>query len=463
MKSRNLEKSLKFGAGLSALWATFELVFGYTENLLIVAFWGGILGFFASLIFIYIRDYPHAGWKRLALVLSPVLALFVLFYWHDEYEVAPMAIATLLLFGPLILFARDLFMWVSNGFSEQETVAPNYSLNILQDFYRQCAQSVDLLVERITTQSPKNPNNKTITVIPGSVKNSAWSVSDPHPWRRYFARSLDTSIHGVIVLFVVAIVLGTIAPETSREFFGALLGTSGQMWFMMLYIFAATFLTAAMIGFTGSSLGKWMFGIKVTDKQDRPIGYKTAWNRELKIWVRGFGLGLPIISLFTLWSAYQYLKKENKTTWDDELGLKVNYRENNSTQAYMSILGVILIFILFLAPLLVAAKYNNSQELRNADKAARIRSTATTQADAKVSAPPSTEVKVYGVEIEDNKPPAPLRVESTEYLDRLHINPIDLEQLKRPPADTKIEQLMRQDAANVKMSEDLRSAAGLGR
>jgi uncharacterized RDD family membrane protein YckC len=174
------------------------------------------------------------------------------------------------------------------------------------------------------------------------VFKKAWSENPPHPWRRYFARTLDIAINGTFIFFCFGIVLGVLSPHFAKDFFGIFREPGGQILDTIITTFVATFLTAAFIGFTGSSIGKWFFGVRVTDKQNTPIGYKLAWRREIAVWAKGLGIGIPIVTLFTLLSAYKHLSKEGKTTWDEKLDLLVVYHDNGPKQIILSIIGFAL-------------------------------------------------------------------------------------------------------------------------
>lgn len=180
----------------------------------------------------------------------------------------------------------------------------------------------------------------------GSVKErflkNEWSISPPHPWRRYFARMLDIMILGTVTISLIGAVLYALAPEAAENFFENSTEPENRVFDVMATVFLAAFLSAAFIGFLGTSIGKWIFGIKVTDLHNKPIGFKRAWSRELKVWFRGLGLGIPVVVFFTCLSGYQNLIRNGQTTWDEEMQLKVSYRNNGLLQICMSVFGVFL-------------------------------------------------------------------------------------------------------------------------
>ncbi|MDD3183175.1 MAG: RDD family protein [Alphaproteobacteria bacterium] len=169
-----------------------------------------------------------------------------------------------------------------------------------------------------------------------------WSSGTFHPWRRYFARMLDTTVNGMMVFFCISIPLWSMAPKFANSFFNSFDGPEGRVLDVILTTFFAMFLSAALIGYTGSSLGKWFFGLKVVDGAGNALGYKQALKRELAVWVKGFGFGIPLVSFFTVLSAYQRLKADNVTLWDKELGTQVLYRDGKPLQWVLNVLGFII-------------------------------------------------------------------------------------------------------------------------
>ena len=83
-----------------------------------------------------------------------------------------------------------------------------------------------------------------------------------------------------------------------------------------------------------------LFGIKIRDLSGNKISYTTAVKRGFYVWINGLGMGLPIIPIFTMTSAYNRLKRNRITSWDEACGTKVLYSK-------ISIFRVILFIIIF--------------------------------------------------------------------------------------------------------------------
>jgi uncharacterized RDD family membrane protein YckC len=179
-----------------------------------------------------------------------------------------------------------------------------------------------------------------------ALTSSAGGIN-AHEWRRLFARSLDTIIYGASAWFVIGAILSVVAPVAQAKLF-ELLGTPAGLIFNALgTVFFAIVPGAIVIGLTGSSLGKLIFGVKVLKADGSRIGCTTAFQRELLVWTRGLGLGLPIVQLFTMGAAQNRLKKCGKTTWDEQLGTTVNCRANGPLQVALNILGFTLLLLTY--------------------------------------------------------------------------------------------------------------------
>ena len=171
----------------------------------------------------------------------------------------------------------------------------------------------------------------------------------PRPWKRFLARTLDTTTNGRIIYFVLGALFFAVDPHNATRFFNYIEDYKGNGAAKLILIFLlAPFINAAFIGFTGSSIGKWLFGVKVVNQAGIPIGYRMALYREFLVWFYGLGLGIPLIIIgASLYQRYQ-LDKNKITSWDRKLNLKIVYRPNGGLQVFLSILGVLLTVVMVL-------------------------------------------------------------------------------------------------------------------
>jgi len=174
---------------------------------------------------------------------------------------------------------------------------------------------------------------------------SNWLLSPTTPWRRYGARLLDISINGSLGVFLLAIGWYSIAPYSADEFFNNL----NPIVDTILTVLVSTLISGFLIGFSGSSIGKWVFGIRVTSADGRPIGIKAGIFRDLTIWMKGLAFGIPLFSLITLYISYSKLKNEGSTSWDADGSYVVTHRPNGTKQYILNAIGILLILVIQLS------------------------------------------------------------------------------------------------------------------
>lgn len=97
---------------------------------------------------------------------------------------------------------------------------------------------------------------------------------------------------------------------------------------------------AAMLSALGTTPGKAIFDIRVRNHNGSRLDFQQALIRASRIWIRGEGLALPLISLITHFSAYKRLSESGITSWDHEGGHLVGHRT-------MSWWRILIIFVSF--------------------------------------------------------------------------------------------------------------------
>ncbi len=124
------------------------------------------------------------------------------------------------------------------------------------------------------------------------------------PWQRYFARSLDTTLYGMILIpLLIWFGQGRI-PE------GNLITTVLTLGLMLLA-------EPLLLHFFGTTLGKWIFGIRVTDPDGRRLSIGDGFRRTLSVLIWGIGLDIPIFSLYRQYKSYRTYENDEYLPWDD--------------------------------------------------------------------------------------------------------------------------------------------------
>jgi len=157
------------------------------------------------------------------------------------------------------------------------------------------------------------------------------------PWVRFVARFIDYNLFTIFV----ALVLLVVAPRLLiiPEFF---LG--------MLIIFIWVFVEAALLSTWGTTPGKWLLKTTVRDNAGNKPAFSRAFSRSASVWLRGLGMGLPIISLITLAVAHKKLLRDGITVWDREGGFVVSHEKIGAVRTTVA--------LLFMAAIILALIYN---------------------------------------------------------------------------------------------------------
>lgn len=178
--------------------------------------------------------------------------------------------------------------------------------------------------------------------LPGS---RIWTDRSPHPWRRFFARLLDVTIAGELLLYFGVGAFALVEPEQGTAFFTFLTTKHGTKVEAILAVLATVPANAILFALTGTTLGKAAFGIRVL-KDGAPLSFRVALRREAVVWMRGEGLGLPIITLVANAAAYRRLRDTGTTTWDEASSFQVVHRPTSrGSVVWMSLLAALLALI----------------------------------------------------------------------------------------------------------------------
>ncbi|NOV04837.1 RDD family protein [Paenibacillus planticolens] len=136
------------------------------------------------------------------------------------------------------------------------------------------------------------------------------------PWARYWARSFDMLILG----FLFGILMFFIPMDFMSTGFGSIILGIAVLIVSIPY-------EAVLLKLWGTTVGKWIFGIKIRNLEGQRLSFSKALRRSLLVWWRGQGAGLPIISMIFNLSGYQQLKHNlGTTTWDRDTEAVVSHR-----------------------------------------------------------------------------------------------------------------------------------------
>ncbi len=127
-----------------------------------------------------------------------------------------------------------------------------------------------------------------------------------HPWRRYFARSLDLSIYGLIILAVLLLGFHVPVEIMTSRVVGLLLGWLANLPMLLL--------EPLMLSRWGTTPGKAIFGIRVLDPEGEKMSLLQARRRTMEVFAKGMGYGIPI---YEIYREYKSLRGCEDWQWHD--------------------------------------------------------------------------------------------------------------------------------------------------
>jgi len=200
------------------------------------------------------------------------------------------------------------------------------------DLYNACVHCLVGTKEDFFINEEKNDLNINLDVLEGGSSNFSKNPKDNknydkmavpsegsqtpkvRPWIRFFARYIDIYLFG----FVVGIFLEFFSPSSVQN---------SNIVFGIALLFLWIFIESVFLSLCGTTFGKWLLGVKIRDNKNKKLTFLVALKRSFLVWFKGFGIGFPIISLFTLVSAHSDLTNKNITTWDKDCHLTVVHQK----------------------------------------------------------------------------------------------------------------------------------------
>ncbi|RYD19727.1 MAG: RDD family protein [Verrucomicrobiaceae bacterium] len=193
----------------------------------------------------------------------------------------------------------------------------------------------------IPTLEP-SPYAAPVSESPSSIDWSGYTPSGPQvrPWVRFWARSADFLLYALVAGFFIGLILGVVAPE--------LLTSINDTLFGILLLVFYNFVEPVFLCTLGSTPFKALFQIRVRNPDGSKLSYLQALRRTVSVWIRGIGLGIPLVSLITHIISYSRLTQNNITSWDASGNLVVSHREI-AWWRWLILLGFFAGFILLVA------------------------------------------------------------------------------------------------------------------
>lgn len=161
-----------------------------------------------------------------------------------------------------------------------------------------------------------------------------------HPWRRFFARALDMTLYSTVfdVLWLVLLRDRSIVLTT---------GVLG--WFLALLLLAFTLAVEPLwLHFWGWTPGKWVFGLKLRDKDGEKLSITWGLDRSWRLAWEGYGWNIPLYSLWRFWKNRQDALEGWNGSWNGEHACRYTKEERRFSGWVFAGVNALCVAALFL-------------------------------------------------------------------------------------------------------------------
>jgi hypothetical protein len=100
-------------------------------------------------------------------------------------------------------------------------------------------------------------------------------------------------------------------------------------------------LEAIALGLFGRTPGKALLGLEVRRRDGGRPGLLTGVRRAREVFVRGLGLGIPLVNLIAIVASGARLINKGATSWDERLGLETRAETLDARRVQIA-LGVLV-------------------------------------------------------------------------------------------------------------------------
>ena len=156
---------------------------------------------------------------------------------------------------------------------------------------------------------------------------------DPHPWRRWLARGLDSALLETLFLFVWCVPL--------HHF---LQGVSDLATILMLI------LEPVLLHFFGTTPGKWLMGISITGRNGEKPSWSQAIRRTWGVLRWGHGFYIPIYNIYRGYRCYKEEMNGEIQDWDWDAETQLYFRDTRQWRPWATVgaYGALIVCMVFI-------------------------------------------------------------------------------------------------------------------
>ena len=163
-------------------------------------------------------------------------------------------------------------------------------------------------------------------------------LSTARPWARYWSRMFDLTIWTIVTGYSVGVSFPSVVLKISEA-------TGGNEYLLGIVLLPlAMMVDSVCMAAFGQTPGKAIAGIRVVQIGGDRLSFAEAFARDIQVYVKGLGLGIPIVALFTLVASHSKVKSGQETSWDESVGTRVIV--DGASVARTSLIAIL--YVLFL-------------------------------------------------------------------------------------------------------------------
>lgn len=161
-----------------------------------------------------------------------------------------------------------------------------------------------------------------------STTQKEWKIPHPededrvkpvmHPWRRFFARMVDLTLYDLVLPLLMLLF---IKLWPGLEGLHWLLHDGNLLYRIMVLASGALlmlFMEPLLLSRFGTTPGKALFGLSVTDPHGGRLDYARAFQRTKGVLLQGLGLRIPLLDLYFFWKCYSKCKLGRFQLWEED-------------------------------------------------------------------------------------------------------------------------------------------------
>ncbi len=190
-------------------------------------------------------------------------------------------------------------------------------------------------------EAPARPAVAAPPPRPAPRPRTEWDKTDygrHHPWMRYFARGVDTGLCSLLLHVIAG--LGFRADLTG-------LSTPANWIFEFAALGITLVLEPLWLHFWGWTPGKWIFGLKVRDREGDKLPLSVLWARCGGVFSSGYGFFIPFYTLWRHWKSFQCCTEENiDCPWDAENGVRYTHEDRRYCRLMWAGAQALYVFLL---------------------------------------------------------------------------------------------------------------------